>query len=94
MESIDQFWQEQSKWAVDEAARLNPKIPLVGLPAAIQESHYKKMLESRQQTWLELVTGTKQPVISTAGGWLPHSTRMELLEPVARAIWQVQVKSQ
>jgi len=85
-------WQLRASWARDQAARLHPCAPLQlvmddkrQLVAALEQ-----LRDDRAQAFLEFSTGTRQPSLAEAAGWLSIDLELELLPVVARAIWITQ----
>jgi hypothetical protein len=88
---LEERWSAQAAWARTEAARLHPSSPL---HAATNETELRTAMErlrdARAQAFLELSTGTKQPVLAKAAGWIAGNLELELVPVVARAIWITQ----
>lgn len=50
----------------------------------------EQLRDDRAQAFLEFSTGTRQPSLAQAAGWLSIELELELLPVVARAIWITQ----
>src|SRR5438045_3964699 len=89
---LEERWYSQAAWARAEAARLHPTTLL--RTATTNETQLRTAMErlrdARAQTFLELSTGTKQPSLAEAAGWLAGNLEMDLVPVVARAIWITQ----
>jgi hypothetical protein len=87
-DQLEERWNSTASWARAEAARLHPSSLL---RTATDETELRAAMETlrdaRAQTFLELATGTKQPPLAKAAGWLTGSLEQELVPVVARAIW-------
>src|SRR5229473_6801397 len=77
-DTLEARWHSRASWARDQAARLHPS-------AALQ-----LVMGDRTHAFLELSTGTKQPSLAQAAGWLSTALELELVPVVARAIWITQ----
>jgi hypothetical protein len=88
---LEARWSSQATWARAEAARLHPSSLL---RSAADETQLRAAMESlrdaRAQTFLELATGTQQPSLAEAAGWLAGKLEQDLVPEVARAIWITQ----
>lgn len=88
---LEARWYSQAAWARAEAARLHPTTLL---RTATKESQpraaVERLRDARAQTFLELSTGTKQPSLAEAAGWLAGNLEPDLVPVVARAIWVTQ----
>jgi len=92
LDTLEARWYVRASWARDQAARLHPGAPLQlvmddnsQLAAALD-----RLVDDRAQAFLELSTGTKQPSLAQAAGWLSTALELELVPVVARAIWITQ----
>jgi|SRR4051794_12972292 hypothetical protein len=86
---LETRWQLRASWARDQAARLHPCAPL---QLVMDDSHQlvaalERLRDERAQAFLEFSTGTRQPSLAQAAGWLSIDLELELLPVVARAIW-------
>ena len=90
LEIVESLWEERSKWAAEEAARLLPSFPTSELPLKLQEQLNREMMVRHHLSWLELVTGIPHSRFETALGGLPPEQIALTAPPVARVIWEFQ----
>jgi hypothetical protein len=84
-------WYSQAAWARAEAARLHPSSLLHKATDQTQLVAAIEMLrDARAKTFLELSTGTRQPSLAEAAGWLAGNLELDLVPMVAKAIWITQ----
>src|SRR5215212_11706944 len=90
-DQLEARWYSQAAWARAQAARLHPSSLL---RTATNETQLRTAMEilrdARAQTFLELATGTQQPSLAEAAGWLAGKLELDLVPEVARAIWITQ----
>jgi hypothetical protein len=88
---LETRWYSQAAWARAEAARRHPSSLLRTATDADQlRATMERLRDARAQTFLELSTGTKQPSLAQAAGWLAGNLELDLVPEVARAIWITQ----
>jgi len=89
LDALEARWLIRASWARDQAARLHPCAPL----QLVMDDNSQlvpaldRLIDDRTQAFLELSTGTRQPSLAQAAGWLSIDLELELLPVVARAIW-------
>ena len=92
LDTLEARWLIRASWARDQAARLHPCAPL----QLVMDNHsqlvpaLKRLRDERAQAFLEFSTGTRQPSLAQAAGWLSLDLELELVPEVARAIWITQ----
>src|SRR3954454_7743629 len=85
---LEARWYSQAAWARAEAARLHPTTLLrTATNEAQLRAAVERLRDARAKTFLELSTGTKQPSLAKAAGWLAGNLELDLVPEVARAIW-------
>jgi hypothetical protein len=90
-DQLEERWYSQAAWARAEAARLHPSSLLRTATDADQlRATMERLRDARAKTFLELSTGTKQPSLAKAAGWLAGNLELDLVPEVARAIWITQ----
>src|SRR5215216_1938939 len=92
LDTRESHWYIRASWARYHAATLHPCAPL----RLVLHDHnqlvpaLEKLVDDRTHAFLELSTGTRQPSLSQAAGWLSIDLELELVPVVARAIWITQ----
>src|SRR5712692_313380 len=92
LDTMETRWYIRASWARDQAARLHPS---AALQLVLDDNSQlgpalKRLTDDRTQAFLELSTGTRQPSLAQAAGWLSIDLELELVPVVARAIWITQ----
>jgi hypothetical protein len=92
LDTLEARWCIRASWARDQAARLHPCAPLqlVADDTSQLAAALERLRDERAQAFLEFATGTRQPSLAQAAGWLSIDLALELLPVVARAIWITQ----
>src|SRR5216683_2314354 len=92
LDTLEARWYIRASWARDLAAHLHP---CAALQLALDDNSQlgaalERVTDDRTHAFLELSTGTRQPSLAQAAGWLSLDLELELVPVVARAIWITQ----
>jgi hypothetical protein len=92
LDTLEARWRIRASWARDQAARLHPSaaLQLVKDNTGQLGPALDRLIHDRTHAFLELSTGTRQPSLTQAAGWLSIDLELELVPVVARAIWITQ----